>query len=90
MRNVEGRERERLTHWRMLECYIVSFAEGKHAKAAVTSLAFLYIKSRIKAARNNACSKTQSMAHCNPESGHRNLAYSPFLFVNITSQPSFV
>lgn len=90
MSNVEERERERLTHWRMLECYIVAFAEGKHAKAAVTSLALRYIKSRIKAARNNACSKTQSMAHYNPESGHCKLAYSPFLFVNITSQPSFV
>lgn len=48
------RERERLTHWSLLECYIVTFAEGKHAKAAVTSLAFRYIKSRIKADRNNA------------------------------------
>lgn len=57
MSNVERSERtrERETYGRMLECYIVTFIEGKHANPAVTSLAFRYIKSHIKAARNKTC-----------------------------------
>lgn len=55
--NVERSKRGRDTHrhGKMLECYTVTLVEGKHAKPAVTSLAFRYIKSHIKAARNNAC-----------------------------------
>ncbi len=85
------REREkRRTHWRMLECYLVTFAEGKHAKAAVTSLAFRYTKSRIKRLEIRVFEYAKHGAIAIQRADTANWRTHPFFICDITSQQSLL